>query len=243
MSTIMLAAFISVLAGYPAAAAPTGGGSSDSLAVPLQTATAALTTTEPGAATGLRSDVEFRAAQPWGRPYSVNNIAVRFPAGFTVDFSAVPICRASDLELYLRGPGICADSIIGAATAKVDFGWPNSERIGGPYEQFLLGDGELIIFENNQLGKPAADGFTLAPLIFRTPLSDNGFSMFIPEGPSLALPDLLWALRSIELRFDDRGVFRTPDTCDPSGAWTLTVGFTYYMGATDEVTTSLPCTG
>lgn len=224
----------------PLHAAP-GGGMSSPDPAPLQSTSLTLTTDRPGSATGLTARIDFLSSRPWVRPYSVRQIGVQFPPGFGVDFAAAPVCRASDAELYLRGAQVCANSIIGTATAKVDFGWPNSDRVGAPFEQFILGDGELIIFEYNQLGKSAADGFTVFPLIFRTPLNGAGFVMSIPEAPTLALPDMLWALKSVDLTFDGRGVFRTPATCAESGTWPMTMTFSYYMGVEERMTTRIPC--
>lgn len=210
---------------------------------PVPTPKVAFTTTatSPGSSFGVHARITFPASRT-GRPYSVNSVGVAFPEGTRIDRTAIPVCRASDVDLYLRGTALCAESRLGTATAKVDFMGPGSEVLGGPYEEFLLGDGEIIIFEYNQLRRPGPDGATLAPLIFRAPLTDRGFTMVIPEGPSLALPDLLWALKSVDLTFADTGVFRLP-TKTTSEKWDFDVRFGYYVGTQQSVRIQVPVTG
>ncbi|MCV7191823.1 hypothetical protein [Mycolicibacterium brumae] len=196
----------------------------------------------PAAATGISAHVEFGRA-PCGRPYSVREITVGFPPGFVVDADAVPRCAATNPQLCLRGPRPWAASLIGTATATVDFGWPRSEGFGGPYHQFLLGDGELIGYEINQLGAPGPAGFTVFPLIFRAPLDSSGFTVHVPEAPSFRRPDGMQALTSIDLFFTASGVFRTPQNPPDSGGWRFTLTFDYYIGARRAVVVDVPIAG
>ncbi len=211
-------------------------------AVPAAAVSLRLTTDQPGAATGMFATIDFPLSE-FGRPYSVRQIGVRFPPGFTVDFDAVPLCDASNAALYRRGVEPWSASIVGSATAEVDLGWRNSERLGGPFHQFVLGDGEFICYERNQLGTPGPDGRTVFPLVFRTPVDDSGFVMTIPEAPSFRKPDGLHALKSVELSFPGTGAFRTPEACPATGVWPFTITFDYYVGASHSVIVEVPCAG
>ena len=214
--------------------------SADVDAVPEAVVSLRLTTDHADSPTGVFASIEFPPSG-CGRPYSVRQIGVRFPPGFTVDFDAVPRCDATNLALYRRGVAPWSASIVGSATAEVDLGWRNSERFGGPFHQFVLGEGEFICYERNQLGTPGPDGFTVFPLVFRTPVDDSGFVMDIPEAPSFRKPDGLQALKSVELSFPETGVFRTPSSCPAAGTWPFTITFDYYVGAAHSVTVEVPC--
>ena len=68
-----------------------------------QTASAGLTTDEPGAPTGSRLAIDFRnPANPEGKPHTVRRIVVRLSPGSVIDTSVPVRCTASDEELLAR---------------------------------------------------------------------------------------------------------------------------------------------
>ena len=89
-----------------------------------------LTSTAPGSSTGLAAH-RFPTA-PNGRPYSVREIGIEFPAGFGVEFSAVPLYRGSSRRLFFSRARHRAASVVGSGTARVDFGIRGMDKIGHP---------------------------------------------------------------------------------------------------------------
>src|SRR5947209_10826070 len=96
-----------------------------------------LTSHEPGTATatGATLHVVYPDDGPGGKPKPVSRGVYEFPAGTSIDESAVPVCSASDAEFELLGPRACAsDTALGGGGITVDTG------LGAPIDPFALDD-------------------------------------------------------------------------------------------------------
>ncbi|MFT4200105.1 hypothetical protein [Gordonia sp. (in: high G+C Gram-positive bacteria)] len=193
-----------------------------------------LTSTVPGTTTGLSASFEFPTASN-GRPYSIREIGVEFPDGFTVDFRAVPTVGPSRWRMFLSRRGYRAPGLVGSGTARVDFGIPGLDKVGSPLHEIVLGDGCFFAYEHNKVW-----GVTVFPLLFTVPLDSTGFLWEIGEAPSFRGPDGLDALISVSVEFVDRGVFRLPANRPPSGAWEFVLNLRYYNDSRTRMVVSIP---
>lgn len=200
-----------------------------------------LTSTAPGSATGLAARIEFPTADN-GRPYSIREIGIEFPDGFTVDFDAVPTCRPSRWRMFVSRAPYRAPSLVGSGTARVDFGIPGLDRFGSPLHEIVLGDGCFFSYEHNRI-RLGGVTFTVFPLVFRTPLDSSGFLWEIGEAPSFRRPDGLDALIEVTVEFDDTGLFALPGGAPDAGAWEFVMNFRYYNESRSRVVVPVPVGG
>ena len=198
-----------------------------------------LTSTAPGSSTGLAARIDFPTA-PNGRPYSVREIGIEFPAGFGVEFSAVPLYRGSSRRLFFSRARHRAASVVGSGTARVDFGIRGMDKIGHPVHEIVLGDGCFYSYEHNRINVGRGKTLTVFPLVFTTPLDSSGFLWEIGEAPSFRGPDGLDALFHVTVEFDDTGLFRLPDRAPDSGAWEFVMTFRSYHGSRSRVVVPVP---
>ncbi|MFT3900485.1 MAG: hypothetical protein QM728_09625 [Gordonia sp. (in: high G+C Gram-positive bacteria)] len=193
-----------------------------------------LSSTAPGSTTGLRAAFEFPTAAN-GRPYSIREIGVEFPDGFSVDFSAVPLVGASRWRMFVSRKAYRAPGLVGSGTARVDFGIPGMDKVGSPLHEIVLSDGCFFAYEHNKVL-----GVTVFPLLFKTPLDDSGFLWEIGEAPSFRGPDGLDALMTVSVDFIDRGVFRLPAQAPESGAWEFVLNLRYYNESRTRMVVPIP---
>jgi hypothetical protein len=213
-----------------------------------QTANVHYTTTEPGAPTGFDWKMEFRdPANPDGKPYSVATIAVQEAPGFALDPLAVPVCHATDAELYAQGAAACPpETRVGGGDLVSDTGSAGGipRFVESHIENFNGGDHVIGVADSS--GAPPVPGFTR--IVSRSSVSGDPitFSFDLPAVPGNPPPDPYTALRSLHLHdgpvgFGGRALGRTPPTCPADGHWTLTATFLYRDGVTQSVESRSPC--
>lgn len=235
-SRIAAAAAFATVAAAPAAAAPQ-----------RQTVHAELTTTRPGAPTGVRLSVDWRnPANPVGKPYAVSRMVSRLAPGHVIDTGALEQCRASNAELYARGAAACpAGSRLGGGSIVSDSGGAfgpiprfNENRV----DQFNTAGGMVVVAETKNA--PIIPGITR--VVSRPTIRGNVITSNFPTLPGRPPPDPYTALRTLRLASPPlvrggRAYWRTPPTCSSSGRWTGSMTFTYKDGVSQTVPTVAPC--
>ena len=224
-------------------AAVLSGAGSAAAAGQRQSGVNTFTTNKPGVATGARFHVNFMNPEnPAQKPHTLNRIVVRYPAGTTYDFGAVPQCHATDAQLQVQGAAACpAASKVGAGVAVSDTGstGPFPPRYTESTISQFNGDHELIgVGENKDI--PAIKTVT------RTKFSGTKASTNFPTFPGLPPPDQYTPLKSLNVDFgkrvvNGRATIRTPRTCPVAGYWRIVTDFTYVDGVTQRLVTRSPC--
>jgi hypothetical protein len=198
---------------------------------------------EPATATGFTLRIDYvNPNDPNAKPPAVRRVVEELARGSRIDTSVPALCRASDIELILRGASACpADSRVGAGTIVVDTGLPL-----GP-ARFLATD---VVFLNNsnQLIFLVTERISGLRLVFRAAVSGARIVNTSPFLPGM-LPDGS-AIDVVDVRIDRvvresdgvrRGYVTTPAACPESGAWTNRVSFTYADGVTQIVDSRSEC--
>lgn len=200
------------------------------------------TTTEPGAATGTITSIDWMdPARPGGKPYSVKTFILRYPAGAAVDFDATEHCTASDAQLMTQGHDACPPgSRIGGGTIRSDTGSTGSfpPRFVDNVVNNYNGDGELV-------GVAETDNPPLKT-VTHTTIEGTTFTTEFPAFPGNPPPDNYSAFANWRLHTDaivraGRVFGRTPPTCPASGNWVIAATFVYRDGVSQTVNTLSPC--
>lgn len=241
-------AAISIIAllGVLATAAPAVGQEQ-----PRQTYSAAFTTTEPGAPTGLRQEIHYvNPEDPDGKPYSVAEIVFVLPEGTRIDTSVPPQCKASDAELQVEGADACPPETKvgrGALSADTGAGAGPFPRVVESDVTFFNNQDELILFAETT-NTPGPQPIRVASRIEvqgRTTISR------VPPLPGAPPPDPFLAIKDVFNELDPistgrgrdrRAYIATPPTCPESGQWTITATFTYRDGVKQTMRSDTPCT-
>jgi hypothetical protein len=238
--------FLCVLAALSPAAA-----SAEPVSGPRETVDQSLTTTKPGAPTGLRYNASYHAAgDPKGNPPFLLKMAFYPPPGFRYDTSVPDQCTASDAELASQGAAACpAGSRLGRGTADGIFYYPFSDAIFDRYHHdtdVVNNAGEQIVLVNSEgstvvRGKFQPDG----SLVFDTttcfpappPGAQCADDYILQLGTTSDIPALT---RTIAGRL--RSYATTPPKCPKRRYWETTIRFWWRDGSVDTVASRQPCT-
>ena len=200
-----------------------------------------LTTTEPGAPTGVTFRSEIRhPTDPSADPIPLRRLIVGMAEGGVADTSVPERCTASDDELRLRGDGICPPkSEVGFGTAEILVEGLGRQR----FETKAFNETGQQVETVRQGGRVNA--------VIRGFFTEEGLDALIPTciaggQPPRGCPDdqarlLRNELVQPEYTVGGRTYFRTPPTCPPSGRWRTPVILTYADGVTERVFPEQPC--
>lgn len=206
-----------------------------------QIVSSTFTTTEPGAATGGRLDVQIRhPSNPDAKPPALAQIVIDHPEGTRFDLSVPETCTATDAQLVEQGAAACPPgSKVADGALRTDNGSP-----GGPprytdntLTTFVSGPEELVTVAESK--EPPTR------VVSRSPVQGGRVTLSYPpvpvpgEEPFLAYTRL--QLTGLGVVRDGRAYLRTPEACPQSGAWSGTMTFTYRDGVTQRVETRSPC--
>ena len=200
-----------------------------------QTAAATFAERAPRSSTGLDLKIDyFNPASQIAKPPAVRTIALTLARGSRIDTAAVPACEATDPELMLFGPSVCADSVVGGGELRLDTGLPEPARFLDNEVALLNAPGELIfLFRQKMLGARLASH---APISGRTITSS---APFLPGTP----PDGA-AVDTVTETFDEAaaaGYITTPRRCPKRRFWVNRWVFTYDDGVTQRVRSRSRC--
>jgi hypothetical protein len=226
---------LAVLATLPAAAPaiPAEG--------PREVVDVLLTTTRPGAPTGVTYRSYIRhPTDPAAEPIPLRRLIVGLPEGGTVDTTLPEMCTASDEELRQQGDDVCPrGSLVGFGSAEV--------AVTGLGHQHF--DARAYNNEGQQVEVVKQGDMVTA--VIRGFFTPEGLDALIPtcvtggQPPSGCPFDQARLVRSElvvpEYTVGDRTYFRTSPTCPPSGRWRTPVILTYADGVTERVYPEQPC--
>jgi hypothetical protein len=195
------------------------------------------TTDVPGNGTGMAAHIVYPDYA--GKPKSADRVVVELPAGSRFDESAVPVCRATDADLYSRGLSACpAQSRVGGGDGSVVTGFgPPFDPLRGDLHVFH-GPGELM----NVGTLPGSDRVAVIDrgrIDGRRVVQDPAPA---PGGP----PDGRTSGKEVRLRIDARSAagrsfLTTPADCPSAGSWTFRITAHYEDGTSDSATSTSPC--
>jgi hypothetical protein len=207
-----------------------------------QTVSTSSTTTVPGAPAGGEYSVGWQdPADPSGKPYSVQTIALHFAPGTRFDTSVPTSCTASDAQLMLIGASACpATSRVGGGSLVTDS--------NAPFPLPRFGDNEITDFNNtNEVIVLAESMSPPTRLVSRAQISGETVTTEVPALPGNPPPDNFLAFKSLQVTTerivdgDGAAYLRTPPSCPASGHWSGDFAFTYRDGVTEHVETEAPC--
>lgn len=232
-SAAFAAALVLVLAVQPGAWADSSS---------RQTAQLLLTSSEPGASSGWRFDVDYvHPADPEGKPPAVRRVVTRLASGAGFDTSVPARCSASDAQLMAQGGSACpADSKVGEGYIRLDTGLAGPDRFIEADVTFFNSATEVVFLSTERqsgarvVTRSVIDGgstVSMAPLLPGAP----------PDGTAIdvARVELLPISRVVDGEL--RSYVTTPPGCPASGEWAHSIEFTYADGATQTVDSTSPC--
>jgi hypothetical protein len=230
MRTIVVLAAVGAAAALPAAAQ----------ASPRADYRQVYTTSEPGASTGIDTQILYRHPDdPDAKPIPIRQEIFTFPAGSEFDETVVPDCTVSDIELRLVGRSACPEETwIGGGNGNTSMtGFPGAGETPILANAFQYGGGRFRV-----LGE--AEGFPLR-FIAHGRREGRTSTVEIPQTPG-GPPDGEGALRRIHNIFPPRSLgtrasMRTPPTCPPSGVWTFRAQMTFADGVVERNVHRMPC--
>ena len=212
-----------------------------------QAASVPFTTTTPGSPSGFSFSVDYRnPADPDGKPYSVQEVVVKFHPGTRIDSGVPEQCKASDAEFAMRGAEACPPgSRVGTGRVEFDSGNPVEPRFFHTQVTVFNNQDEFILF-NETTDTPGPPLRVAA----RGKIEGATITTSIPPIPGVPPPDPFLAVRTARETVDAvtrgsgdarRGYVTTPPSCPSSGHWTNTIVFTYRNGVSQTVLTNSPC--
>lgn len=209
------------------------------LAKPRQSFSIAFTTTTPGMQAGAFLKADWFGDRPGEKPHSIIDDVFTFASGTTLDFSAVPRCRATDRQFLLRGVAACPKaSRVAVGTIDLDAGkavWHVPRIIRTRATVFVSGPGRLVTLAvTNILG-------LAIPVVDRATVTGTSIVTKNPATPGFPPPDPYVAVKQDRIRFLNNGFITTPPTC-PDGGWIHRATFRYRKGHTERLTSVSPCT-
>jgi hypothetical protein len=177
--------------------------------------------------------------EPFGKPIVLTKIVFNFNPGTKFDTSALPICKATDLQVRALGTKACpANTLVahGDTNAIPTTGIPFTTVVSmfNAKRQIIV-----VIYLN---GKKLT--------FFRDDVQGSTITsnLDIPAGISLTRLHIEFPRHSTKERRSRRGKARkrkhymaTPSVCPPSGLWTTNVSFSYADGSTQALSSNTPC--
>ena len=209
---------------------------------PRQTYSERFTTDEPGAPSGRAYAIDWvNPNDRDAKPPSFSHLRVELAQGARFDTSAIPQCRASDVELMLAGASACPrDSLVANDETVVDTGFPGPGR-------YLTTD--LVFFNNrDELVLLATIRENGSRVVLRAQVGVNTIDLDVPPLPGTP-PDGGAATRqrgtfyARSTRRDGRQLnyLTTPPACPSSGYWVNKVTYTYRDGIKQTAQSRSPC--
>jgi hypothetical protein len=224
-------ALIALIVATIAASVAVAGGS-------RQSASELFTTTEPGASTGLQTDIDYvNPDDPSAKPPAARTVIISLARRARIDTSVPELCTASNAQLMALGEAACpAGSKVGEGVVTVDTGLPGPARIVTAEVDFFNNANELI-YLNTVQGTPARTVIR-AEVTRRSIVTEAGMLPGTPpDGGAIDTVDVdIGPVAS-----DDRAYVTTPRHCLRRGFWRNRIDFIYADGASQEVVTKSPC--
>ena len=198
-----------------------------------------LSTTEPGASTGLQFRVLYKHPDdPEAKPPPVTGAVFELPPGLRIDNGALPKCTASDEDFRAQGRAACPDEThVGAGKLTAMTGTPGADPVNTDVEVYN-GDGELVevVFFEGTNTVAGMDRLTIEDgrLVAHPPAT--------PGGP----PDGRTAVREIRLELParagegGRAYVTAPPEC-LTGTWISRAHYEFEDGGKTTVTSESPC--
>ena len=212
-------------------------------ATPRQTATATLTTTEPGAAAGSTLRIHIRNPDDANaKPYTIQTIVFRLAPGTVIDTDALPQCKASDAELMAQGGSACP------ASTRVNTGLVRSDTGStAVFPRFVNSDVQNFNNKDELIGVAETREIPYRN-VTHSRISGNTITFNVPDSPGMGPPDNYSALTDLTILTpalvrNGRAYTRTPPTCPASGFWDGSILFIYKDGVRQTVDTRAPCKG
>jgi hypothetical protein len=214
VSTVALASpqFVSTFSGTYSAKTPRSSSGLDALA----------TWSDPG--------------EPGGKPKEIQRIKVVFSPGTKLDTGALPVCRATDLEVQVR--------TVRACPAKTKLGEVRGQGVyaggGQPFNTFATlfnAKGQIIVV----VTLDDRNGMLLTNFRDDVRRSSITINLKIGRGISLVRFQAHVPPHSRKRGGKRRTYFTTPPSCPATGAWTTTVIFSYRDGSSDQRSSPSPC--
>lgn len=201
-----------------------------------------LTSTTPGAPTGMKIHLFLRAANdPNAKPSPLRTAVLRFADGLRFDTGSMQECTASDDQIHALGPDACEPAsklTVGRFTADLGFGPPVDPFVGE--DHVFNGPGQIIEIITGQ-GNDASPGFD------RVTIDGSTLTAHPPSAPG-GPPDGEAAIRSIDFTTPvkvagGRSLITNPPACPADHRWRSSATFGFADGSKDTVGSSSPCTG
>lgn len=201
------------------------------------------TTKLPGTPTGSTFIGRYRAAgDPDADPPYMRGMTFYFPRGMRRDTSVPARCRASDLELQVRGAAACpAESRLGGGEVQSKFlGFPSNLQLdvfNNTHEVIMLARSPFV--GSLTRGKIGRDG----SVAFRSPTC---FPTVHPVGCPADFALQLGSQVTLDRHVSTSGGVRrsymtTPSSCPRSGRWRTRVRFWWADRSEETVVSRQPC--
>jgi hypothetical protein len=199
-----------------------------------------LTTTKPGASTGVFATEIFNARYPNGQLKPLRHSLIAFPKGTTFDVLATDTCAATDADFKAQGMSACPQS------TKIGSGQTTIVTTGTPTEigpvpldvsAFARKDGQILVFHNGPLY--LSSQLVIAHGRFQT-TSTNPNCVVVAETPNCKNGE--FAPRSLTVTYPARSrvvngrrhnLATTPRTCPKSRHWNFGDTHTFADGSKD----------
>lgn len=210
---------------------------------PRQTVTAAFSTTEPGAATGARVDIQIRNPQdPNAKPHALQQLVIAYPESSLFDFTVPETCTASDAELQSEGAAACPPgSVVARGRLDTDTGSPGGfpRYVENELTTFNGGDGVLVTLAESKSNPPTR-------VVGRSRVQGSTLTTDISPVPGAPPPEPFTAYRRLQLAGSPltkggKAYLTAPPVCPASGAWAFALTFVYRDGVTQKATARTPC--
>jgi hypothetical protein len=173
--------------------------------------------------------------EPGGKPKAVKKIKVDFAPGGRLNTSALPACKASDLDVQVRAVRACPKNTI-LGTARGQAVYPGST----PFNTFTtLFNARrhiiVVVTLDTQKGRLLTN--------FRDDVRRSSITVNIKVLGSISLIQFRAHVppHSRKAKGKRQAYFTTPKACPTTGVWTNTATFTYVDGSSDQHSSTTPC--
>jgi hypothetical protein len=196
------------------------------------------TSQTPGSPSGLDALASWSdPGEPEGKPKEIRRMKVIFPPGTKLDTTALPTCKASDVDVQVMAVRACP-----AKTKLGEVRGQGAYAGGPPFNTFATlfnARREIIVVVtlDNDRGRLLTN--------FRDDVRRSSITINLKIGQGISL---IRFQAHVPRHFRRRGgrrraYFRTPRTCPTSGTWTTTVVFSYRDGSSEQHSAPTPCHG
>ena len=191
---------------------------------------------KPGTASGFEALASWSdPGEPGGKPKQVSRIRVDFAPGGRLNTAALPVCRASDLDVQVRSVRACPRrTVLGSVRGQGVY--PGSTPFN-TYATLFNARRQIIVVVT--LDNP--HGRLLTNFRDDVRRSSIVVNLKIPGSISLIRFHAVVAAHTRRSHGRRLSYFTTPRTCPPAGAWVNTVTFSYKDGSSDTHPSATPC--